>query len=346
MAEQKVLTLEGLVSYDGKIKGKIIADDASILKSAKDYADSLASNYDAAGTAQTLVTALENGQVATNKTDIATLKADVGVKGDLDTTAKTDLVSAINEVYQAVGTGGTASVVSVEKDETGLIYTIKQGGSSVGTINIPKDMVVSSGTVEVLEDEDTSGNPAGTYLVLTLANATEDKVYINVGTLVDIYVAKASATQVQIAIDPETREISATIVAGSITATELASNAVTTVKIADANVTKAKLETGVQATLDKADTALQQADIVTGTGNGTISVKGTDVTVKGLGSAAYAETSAFDSAGTASSLVSALESGQVTTNKNDISSVKSRLDSLEANTYTAITEEEITALFS
>ena len=33
------------------------------------------------------------------------------------------------------------------------------------------------------------GQPSGTYLVLTLANATSDKVYINVGTLVDIYTA-------------------------------------------------------------------------------------------------------------------------------------------------------------
>ena len=49
----------------------------------------------------------------------------------------------------------------------------------------------------------------------------------------------------------------------------------------------------------KADTALQAADIVSGSVNGTIAVKGTDVSVKGLGSAAFAETSAFDAAGSA-----------------------------------------------
>lgn len=49
----------------------------------------------------------------------------------------------------------------------------------------------------------------------------------------------------------------------------------------------------------KADTALQAADITTGTTNGTIAVKGTDVAVKGLGSAAFAETSTFDAAGAA-----------------------------------------------
>ena len=49
----------------------------------------------------------------------------------------------------------------------------------------------------------------------------------------------------------------------------------------------------------KADTALQAADIVTGATNGTIAVNGTDVAVKGLGSAAFAKTSAFDVAGAA-----------------------------------------------
>ena len=49
----------------------------------------------------------------------------------------------------------------------------------------------------------------------------------------------------------------------------------------------------------KADTALQKADIAEGATNGTIAVKGTDVAVHGLKSAAYAETTAFDAAGAA-----------------------------------------------
>ena len=57
----------------------------------------------------------------------------------------------------------------------------------------------------------------------------------------------------------------------------------------------------------KADTALQSSNITSGSVNGTISVKGSDVFVKGLGSAAYVETSAFDAAGSADS---ALESAK------------------------------------
>jgi hypothetical protein len=54
----------------------------------------------------------------------------------------------------------------------------------------------------------------------------------------------------------------------------------------------------------KADTAVQAADVISGTANGTISVKGTDVAVKGLGSAAYQNSGAFDASGAAAGALS------------------------------------------
>ena len=68
-------------------------------------------------------------------------------------------------------------------------------------------------------------------------------------------------------------------------------------------ITLAMLSDGVQASLGKADTALQKASITTGSANGTISVGGTDVAVKGLDSAAYAKTTDFDSAGAAAGVL-------------------------------------------
>lgn len=250
------------------------------------------------------------------------LEAKIGNLENLNTTAKGNLVGAINEVLAAVGAGGTAAAVTMDTSTTtaGMAksYTLKQGETLIGTIDIPKDMVVKSGEVVVNPE----GQAEGTYIVLTLANTTEDKIYVNVGTLVDIYKAKANATQIQIAIDSATREISATVVAGSITSTELADAAVVTAKIADGNVTKAKLSTEVQATLDKADSALQKADIITGTENGTISVKGEDVAVKGLGSAAYTDSGAYDAAGSAKAVQDDLTAYKGT---ND-----ARVDALEA----------------
>ena len=208
--------------------------DTGILKTAKDYADSKVKD-------------LADGQVATNKSDIAKLNGDastvgsvakavkdsadaidakIGTLADLDTTVKTDLVNAINEVRAAVDAGGTGSQVTIDTSATteGYLksYTIKQGENTVGVIDIPKDLVVTAGEVVVNPE----GQTAGTYVKLTIANQ-ETPIYINVADLVDAYTAQASATQIQLAISA-TNEISATIVAGSVGTTELSSEVNTT----------------------------------------------------------------------------------------------------------------------
>lgn len=235
---------------------------------------------------------------------------------DLTTDAKENLVAAINELDAALNAEKTNSKVILEEGTStdyAKVYTVKQGTTTVGTINIPKDMVVQSGRV-VTNPE---GQTAGTYIELTLANATSDKIYVNVGTLVDIYTAKTDATQVQLAIDSSTREISATIVngsvdtdalaaeavtaskiaAGAVEEAKIAANAVVTAKIKDKNVTLAKLEQSVQDSLALADSAVQS--IAEGATNGTISVDRKEVSVHGLGSAAYTNSSAYDAAGSA-----------------------------------------------
>lgn len=235
--------------------------DTGLLKTAKDYADEK-------------VKALADGQVKTNTDAIATLNgsdtedgsvakvvkdasdtinAKIGTLADLDTTAKTDLVNAINEVRAAVDVGGTGSQVTIDTTTTteGYLksYTIKQGENTVGVIDIPKDLVVTAGEVVV----DPEGQITGTYVKLTIANQTAP-VYINVADLVDAYTAQANASQVQLVIS-DTNEISATIVAGSVGTTELADNAVNTAKIADANVTAAKLADDAKALFDLSGSA-------------------------------------------------------------------------------------------
>lgn len=145
------------------------------------------------------------------------------------------------------------------------IYQLTKDGTPVGVdINIPKDMVVKSGAVV----KNPAGQPAGTYIVLTLANATSDKLYINVDSLIE-YVTGGTPTD------------------GIIT-TSVSDDFVLTATINNGTITKEKLVAAVQTSLGKADSALQKADITTGTANGNISVGGTDVPVAGLKDAAYA----------------------------------------------------------
>lgn len=223
--------------------------------------------------------------------------------------------------------------------------TYKQNNKTVATIDIPKDMVVKSGTVE----KNPTGQEKGTYLVLTLANATEDKVYVNVGSLVDIYTAKASATQIQIAIDASTREISATIVAGSVTATEIADAAIVTAKIADGNVTKAKLSKDVQTSLGKADTAIQEADLTdlkSDVAANKQEVADLKTSLAEGGAIATAIADAKKAGDGAAASVSALEKGQVATNKTEIAGLKTKVENLESVNYVAITNEQIDAMFA
>lgn len=329
MANQEYLSKEGLVSYDTQLK--VVVDNK--VKVAKDAAD--AAKIAADGAKQ---------KAETNTTSIGSL-------GDLTTEAKTNVVGAINELVASVGNAQDAGKITVETAGTpssGAVksYVVKQNGKQVGkTIDIPTDLVVKSGevktyTVQTLPTGEGAPTSAGTYLVLTLSNEKHEKVYINVGTLVDIYKAKATASgdKIQVTVDNSKREISASVVAGSIGATELATNAVTTVKIADGNVSKEKLAEDVQTSLRKADTAVQS--VKTGTTNGTVSVDRTDVAVKGLGSAAYTASTAYEKAGA----VKALADGQVTTNKNDIASLKTKVTTLEGTTYTPISDEDIKAI--
>ena len=235
------------------------------------------------------------------------------------TKAKTD---AVTESKITIDTGTTSEGAAKS-------YAVKQNGATIATIDIPKDMVVSSGKVVT----DPAGQEKGTYIELTLSDADSTKIYINVGTLVDLYTAKADAEQVQVAIDPVSREISATIVADSIDTTALK----------DGAVTSAKLDAGVKTSLGKADTAVQE--VTTSETNGSISVDGEDVAVHGLASAAYQEAEAFDAAGTADTKVKALENGQVATNKSAIEALQTQVGTLITETPTAISTEDINALF-
>lgn len=149
-------------------------------------------------------------------------------------------------------------------------YQLTKDGAGIGAIiDIPKDMVVESGTVEtfIAGHLPTGVTEPGTYIVLTLANATNDKLYIPASGLIE-YVTGGSGENdaIQINVTADTHKVTATVKEGSLTKTMLSDE--------------------VQGLLTKANTAVQV--IATGSANGNISVDGKDVAVAGLADAAYA----------------------------------------------------------
>lgn len=369
MAEtKKFLDLAGLTTYDENIKEKIAADDASILQQSKDYSDSLSDNYDPAGQAATLVEALENGQVATNKNDIATLKSGKADKattlagygiGDAYTKAQTD--SAISSAV-ANADHLKREIVSVlpevEEADEHTIYMVGTGAGSEDSV-YEEYMLINGGFEKVGSSEVDLTN----YALKSYVDSAKTEAINTAGTNADSKIAEkvgdiGGSTVKQYVDQAETDAVSA----AKSYSDGLAGN----------------YATAAQGT--KADSALQQADIISGTANGTIAVKGTDVAVKGLASAAYkaagtasgnvpvngaalgttanvpvvtnasgqlvphasgvlgtaafAATTAFDAAGTADSKVNALATGAVATNTSNIAANTSAINTLEGKVAT------------
>lgn len=172
---------------------------------------------------QTLdVNGFAQGVVAANGTTI-TIQGLKEVDGKVAIDSNSNLVIKIDadHGYDAttnplatVGTVNAAKTSSAVTVETGsesatnfVSYTIKQGGTTVGNINIPKFLVVKSGSLVTgtwngttfTEDATQPGSGTGKAIKMVLndsedAGTADDVLYINVADLVDVYTAGAGIT--------------------------------------------------------------------------------------------------------------------------------------------------------
>ena len=133
MAEQKYVDLSALTYYDGKIKTLIDQKDAAALQSAKDYADSLAGNYDAAGTAETKVNELANGTVKTNTEAIAKLNGTASVEGSV-AKAVADAKAELEPKITAADTKAGAAQTTADNLKT-YVGTIPTGATAKDVVS-------------------------------------------------------------------------------------------------------------------------------------------------------------------------------------------------------------------
>lgn len=133
MAEKKYIDLTGLTHYDEKIKAVIDSKDAAALKSAKDYADSLAGNYDAAGTAETKVQELANGQVKTNTAAISKLNGDAKTEGSV-AKAVADAQAGLETKISAADSKAAAAQTTADNLKT-YVGTIPEGATSKDVVS-------------------------------------------------------------------------------------------------------------------------------------------------------------------------------------------------------------------
>lgn len=127
-----------------------------------------------------------------------------------------------------------AAEYSISKDtdsgDYAAVYHLTKNGANVGAaINIPKDMVVQSGSVV----ENPTGQPAGIYIELVLQNVA-DPLYINVGSLIEYVTSGSQAGDMIVVAVSDDHKVTATI--------------------SDGAITLAKLHTDIQTAIGKAHT--------------------------------------------------------------------------------------------
>ena len=129
MAEiKKYLDLESL----GTLVDQIKAEDAKVLKGAKDYADGLAGNYDAAGSAATAESnakaytdELANGQVKTNKEAIEVLNGSgEGSVAKAIADAKL-LIDADIDAVEGIANKNKDDIAAINNSESGILAQAK-----------------------------------------------------------------------------------------------------------------------------------------------------------------------------------------------------------------------------
>lgn len=185
-------------------------------------------------------------------------------------------------------------------------YTIKQGETSIGTINIPKDLVVTSGSV--VKNPTTA--LTGTYIKLVIANQT-DPLYINVADLCDVYTGGTTAT-VKVAVS-STNQITATIVNGS--------------------VSKAMLDSSVQSTLNQV--ATNKTNIATNATNIATATSAINTVKADLGAypVKYTETTTVPSSGKTLNAIIGYLKKQVTSLLSTVSGHTTSINSLNSNAF-------------
>ena len=195
---KKYVSLDKLGLYDEKIK-KVIADgDAASLASAKEYADGLAGNYEAAGSIATAQEALQkNIDAVDDKADAAQEAADKA-QGEVDaletyvgtiptTATATDIVGYVQEK-----TNGIATDTALEE------LTGRVAENETDIANIEKDYLTSADKTEL---SDLITAEAGR------ADAAEKAIDAKVEAIKGDYLVEADKTELQGNIDAVAEDV-------------------------------------------------------------------------------------------------------------------------------------------
>lgn len=237
--------------------------------------------------------------------------------------AHKELGTAINSLGTTVGDSSTGLVkdvtdlkTTVGNSSSGLVKDVadlKSGNGiaagSIGLTQLASDVQTSLGKADNAADKDLSNlSNAGAGVITTaVTNNAASGTYSSTGTYGNDTIGKALQGKQNTISDLET--IRSGAAAG---ATALQSNsALNGANLTAGTVAKTALASDVQAALTSAGTALQESSIETGTANGKIKVGTKEVSVYGLGSAAYTASTDYATAAQGALAATALQKADI-----------------------------------
>ena len=261
-----------------------------------------------------------------------------------DATDSGDTLGKLEDRIDSLEGGQAVTMTAYTGSDAGLTdgylktYEFFQGGSSIGKVDIPKDLVVTSG--QIVEVDDVK------YLRLTIANQ-DAPVDIAVSDLVDVY---TQGNGIEISTG---NVISAKVVAGNglsldgngIAMAAASANGAGAMSAADfeklagvASGAQVNTLEGVQvngADLTPDGNKKVNVTITGGTNNGTIAVNGSDVAVTGLGSAAFQNANAFDESGAAATAKSDVI-GDASESGSTLGALEDRMDAMDLGEHNVL----------
>lgn len=176
-----------------------------------------------------------------------------GIIGTLPADAES-VVDLINNISSA----GEIAVYDENGDQVNAIhadgtdYVLKQGETTIATMNFAIDSVTEGGEVVTGSMDGGVYSEEGDDIFLKLNIRNSDPIYIPADALVDVYTTQTNATQVQLTINDNV--ISAAIVAGSITKTELSAAVVTEIENATSAIAILNGDASTEGSVAKAIT--------------------------------------------------------------------------------------------
>lgn len=337
---KRVTTAEGNISAaDEKLTVIQGEGEGSIKKAAAD------AQAAAIAAAATDATSKANKALTDAKADSATKKTEAIAAAKTETTnqvaaAKTALQAEIdkkaNQATTLAGYGITDAYTSGQTD-TKIAEAVANAHHLKREIvkTLPEVSAANEDTIYMVPDAGNTGAAGSNKSVYTeymLVNGAFERIGTSDADLSN-YFTKDQVTGAittaknEAAADATSKADAAKTAAINAAATDAKTKADTAEKNAKAYADGLAKNYATAAQGAKADSALQAADVIEGITNGTISVKGAAVKVHGLGSAAYAATSAFataaqgtkaDSAVQAADVVSGTANGTISVKGTDV----------------------------